>query len=105
MLLLTQNLFTMNRQKKRLLLLVVFFALSYSIEDKENERNSVTIIGENFNIEENILAFKSSDDLKLHVVGSISFPGLYNYKDADIDIVGVSRKGNTWRGSKLVFKK
>jgi len=38
------------------------------------------------------------------VVGSISFPGLYDYKDADIDIVAVSRKGNTWRGSKLVFK-
>jgi len=38
------------------------------------------------------------------ITTSISFPGLYNYKDADIDIVGVSRKGNTWRGSKLVFK-
>lgn len=34
---------------------------------------------------------------------SFSFPGLFKYKDADIDFVGVSRKGNTWRGSKLVF--
>jgi len=39
------------------------------------------------------------------ITTSISFPGLYNYKDADIDIVGVSRKGNVWRGSKLIFTK
>jgi len=59
----------MNRQKKHLLLLGVFFALSCSIEDKENEENSVTTIVEYFNIEENVLTFKSSDDLKLHVDG------------------------------------
>jgi len=39
------------------------------------------------------------------ITTSISFPGLYNYKDADIDVVGASRKGNVWRGSKLVFNK
>jgi len=59
----------MNRQKKHLLLLGVFFALSCSIEDRENEKNSVTTIGEYFNIEENVLTFKSSNDLKLHVDG------------------------------------
>lgn len=37
------------------------------------------------------------------VATSFSFPGLFKYKDADIDFVGASRRGSTWRGSKLVF--
>lgn len=35
---------------------------------------------------------------------SIDFPGLFKYKDADIDFIGVTRRNDTWRGSKLVFK-
>lgn len=38
------------------------------------------------------------------VTTSITFPGLYQYTNASIDFVGVSRKGNVWRGSKLVFE-
>ncbi|MBS4041563.1 MAG: hypothetical protein KGZ81_13315 [Flavobacteriales bacterium] len=40
-----------------------------------------------------------------NISASFSFPpGLFEYKEADIDFTGLSRKGNLWRGSKLVFK-
>jgi len=86
-----------------LLLLEVLFAFSCNVDESKNEKEVMTI--NDFNIEENVLTFKSSYDLKLHVIGSIGLPGIYNYKDADIDIVGVSRKGDVWKGSKLVFTK
>lgn len=34
---------------------------------------------------------------------SFQFPGLFAYKDADIDFIGATRRENVWRGSKLVF--
>lgn len=35
--------------------------------------------------------------------GNLSIPSLYDYDEVMMDFVGVSRKGNTWRGSRLVY--
>jgi len=58
-----------------------------------------------FNIQLTFNFFGQDSNGNTHVVGSVSFPPLYEYQKADIDIVGVSRKGDVWKGSKLVFKK
>lgn len=34
----------------------------------------------------------------------ITIPKLYDYKEIEIDFVGVSRKGNVWKGSNLKYK-
>ena len=37
------------------------------------------------------------------VFGSIVIPKLYDYDDVKMDFVGASRKGNTWKGSRIIY--
>lgn len=36
-------------------------------------------------------------------LGFISIPHLYDYDDVKMDFVGASRRGNTWKGSRIVY--
>lgn len=37
------------------------------------------------------------------VLGNIIIPHLYDYNDVKMDFVGASRRGNTWKGSRIVY--
>ena len=37
------------------------------------------------------------------VLGNIIIPKLYDYDDVKMDFVGASRRGNTWKGSRIVY--
>ena len=37
------------------------------------------------------------------VLGAISIPQLYEYENVSVDFVGVTRRGDEWKGSRLVY--
>lgn len=37
------------------------------------------------------------------VFGNIIIPNLYDYDDVKMDFVGASRRGNIWKGSRIVY--
>lgn len=38
------------------------------------------------------------------VIGAISIPRVYDYSNIQMDFTGLSRRGNEWKGSKLLYK-
>lgn len=61
-------------------------------------------IGFKFNVNVDAAGNYSTDLISGFDLGTLSIPKLYDYDEVKMDFVGVTRRGSTWKGSKLVYK-
>jgi hypothetical protein len=60
-------------------------------------------LGFKFNVNVDASGNYSTDLISGFDLGTLSIPKLYDYDEVKMDFVGVTRKDNTWKGSRLVY--